>query len=149
MNRSPDSLRSRGGVEPLSLDRQTKAIIRQLAGDMPLCHYIRSLVELELAKTGKPKALRGTERMVSDNTIASVKADTANAISLLEALSLAVRPPQLLSPGDISKLEHSQLSFLTDKEVSATCKAAVAEVGGLLSRARAAWEIIVSGKVKT
>lgn len=54
----PGSLRSSGGISYLGLDRQTKISLKQLAGDVPVSHYVRALVQRELERaTGKGKAL--------------------------------------------------------------------------------------------
>ncbi|MFC1904967.1 hypothetical protein ACFLXT_04320 [Chloroflexota bacterium] len=71
MRKSADSLRA-GGVSTLSLDQPTKAVLRQLAGDMPVSHYVRALAHRELAKRGGTPALPGQEKIVSEATLPAI-----------------------------------------------------------------------------
>ena len=69
--RSPGTLRAEG-ISSIAVDKPTRARLKQLAGDMPVSHYLRALTERELAKTGKGRALPGTELLVSGATLPAI-----------------------------------------------------------------------------
>ena len=57
---------------------------------MPLCAKVKELVDMAEGITpggGSQVPLPGQERLVSQNTIASVKSDTAQTLTLLEAFA--------------------------------------------------------------
>lgn len=66
------SIRSLGKVTTVSMDTPTSAAFRQLAGDMPVSHYLRALAQRELKRTGKGTALPGMEREASEATLAAI-----------------------------------------------------------------------------
>lgn len=70
--RKSGSIRSLGKVTTVSLDTPTSAAFRQLAGDMPISHYLRALAQRELGRTSKGKALPGMEREASESTLAAI-----------------------------------------------------------------------------
>jgi len=47
------------GKTTIALDKPTRSMLKQLAGPIPVSHYVRALAERELAKTGKGVALPG------------------------------------------------------------------------------------------
>ncbi len=64
------------GVTTLPCDKATKARLKRLAGDTPLCLMVRELVDLaEGVKSGSggQVPLPGQERLVSSNTIPAIK----------------------------------------------------------------------------
>lgn len=94
--RKPDSLRSMGGISYLGLDRRTKDKLRELAGDMPVSHFVRGLAfgTIELPKrkpgTGAQEPLPGQEHLVSPATIHSVAADMAELKASYTDLELMI-----------------------------------------------------------
>ena len=76
MARQPGSLRSLG-VGMVAIDKPTLARLKRLAGDTPLSHKVRELVELGEALEsagggGGEIPLPGQERMVSPNTMSAL-----------------------------------------------------------------------------
>jgi len=85
----PGSLRSQGGITTLAIDKPTKAKIRELAGDMPLAHFAKGVFfgYIKIPGNGAQEVLPGQERGASKNTIASVKSDTEQAVTLMRGMS--------------------------------------------------------------
>ncbi len=83
------------GQATLGVDKNTKARLKVLAGDTPLCAKVRELVEAEELRQGGSSGipLPGQERLVSENTISAMSAK----LSRLEAMvsGLVIPPEQI------------------------------------------------------
>ncbi len=69
------------GIGWVAVARPTKSMFKQLAGDTPLCEYMRQLAVKELNAQGQGGAFPGQENFVSSNTLSSVKADTVKTVA--------------------------------------------------------------------
>lgn len=71
--RIENSLRS-NGKSTIAIDLPTRAKLKELAGDIPVSHYVRMLAFGEISAPGATpqEPLLGTERQVSSNTFAAV-----------------------------------------------------------------------------
>lgn len=137
------SLRA-AGITSLPCDIPTRAKIKQLAGDMPVSHYLRLIAERELRN--RPGALPGMENYVSDATLPVIGANTAKAVNLLSTINILLT--QRPTPEQIRQLEVSQLSFLSDKEIVSTGKAAGRYMRSLFDRLAYSWRVIKTGKIE-
>ena len=79
------------GVTSIGLDKITKARLKRLAGDTPICVKVRELVEQAEKDSGigGQLVLPGEERNTSPNTIASIGHEVRSLAQKVEAMSTA------------------------------------------------------------
>ena len=77
------SLRDEGEAS-IAVSKPTRAMLRQLAGDMPVSEYVKALATKEL---GGKVSLPGQERGASKNTIPAIKSDTEQSLTLMRSMS--------------------------------------------------------------
>lgn len=85
--REPESIRSYGRAV-IGIDVPTREALKQLAGDMPMSHYVRALAQRELERTGKGQALPGMGKSVSSTSLSSISEslkELGNRMNRLEA----------------------------------------------------------------
>jgi hypothetical protein len=84
MKRIEGSLRS-NGASSIAVDIQTRAKLKELAGDMPVSHYVRELAFREDNKrSGLP--LPGQERLVSNSTLPAIASTLSELVSRFDIL---------------------------------------------------------------
>jgi len=144
LQRVKGSLRSEGGITMVAVDTYTKENLKQLAGDMPLSHYVRSLAQRELSKTGKGKALPGLEHLVSEASLPGIGEKLSlMAVSFDDSFNKMF---SLLSGGHLIVTnkpagEQSPLELGIQRASGIIVKA-------LAPRLRLAVELVLKGKIK-
>jgi hypothetical protein len=76
------------GLTRIAIDKPTRAKLHELAGDMPLSHYLRGIAFGSIKPDGGAQTpLPGQERLVSRNTLASVSAEVNALAAEVKALA--------------------------------------------------------------
>ena len=106
-----DTIRA-GGITTVAVDKPTKAMLKQLAGDTPLYVYVKQLAIKEMV--GGQAGLPGHEHLTSQHTIAAVKSDTAAIRAFVKRLDAAF--DKAVPPYDWNKDAIVQLARFIAKE---------------------------------
>ena len=112
--RDENSTRSIGKTT-VAVDVLTRNKLKELAGSMPVSHYLREIAFAPpKSDSGSPVPFFGQERLVSPNTIAAVKSDMAAIMALVKRLDAAF--DKAVPPYDWNKDAIVQLARFIAKE---------------------------------